>query len=1712
MDFPADAVYGPNHNPASLSNWDGRDEYEDVVQIASRDDENGSGVEVTHVMSMPISPRSQLTTNGSGLWSKFTESQEEDDELVSPHIDTTLMEKEHQLHQNEGALLSPTSAASPSSANSLMMDLSDLEHSVNNDVSTVKGWMKKVKSERDRLRREKSTLNQQLTAERMSNNDRVSALQAELLLLKSKSETDAQKFTEELSKAAGEVAQERDDHDGVRMEVEGVRKQLESANNKVTALEGTLAKEKSSTTLREANKLEEARKEHFEQLSKTIVELEAKFEQDLNDMTEQKNSSLEEERVAHVKTSEELKAANSEKERGTKALDTKTRELETMTSEHDKCSLVLEESVASTKKELSAVKEELAKSQEDHTLAKEGLQAANTDFEDISSQLEDKSAENAELQKQLEEAKAGLIQEQDHAKEQIKKTCELNEATSKERDEAREEIKESQSIIEDLTKSNDGQCREITQLKVEAQKRHAEIDTLNEARKTFETYEEESKAEIKRLKDRLEVATSDILKSCRSSDSESSSKSGSKDMLAIPNLMDDHTNSSTEVDTLDESTELQGVRDELASMEKKCNGLLDDLGHIKRERDGLRTMVDGLKVLNKKNVAGNNEANIEEMDKNISELTDKLAKAEDAFVKAEVDKCEKISAIAQERDGMASLVEALTAQLNELKGSTARVTAEVGGRVKELQQENERLGLELASADTSTANDGKVQQLEEQVEQLSSELDLLKAADVSDITIVHEGKMSNLNEKLKTQLEEKEAMTSELTAIKKSTASAAVEQLKETLNIQVDAIAELEAEVANLKSTAVSAGKLENLQEKLDAHVKENERLSTELSSLRAIQRTADVESLRIQLGREMDELKVEHRIEVKMLKKEHASIKTKAKLISKEKDELVEAYEMERVSNNELEKSLEEMCGLIEAERIAYGGKAKNFKALKKKFSSMRKKRVPIDCAYKATRILLDQLEEERSKRSNDGQDVNKAIKLIEGLTEALDKPDAAESSLGSISETFSSDNKQMEDLTSKCEHLEIKCRAMKMQMKSYSDMNADLKRNIDHLGETTSVDLQSMSSSKDQEADIEPLRQANKALKVKSKSLTKELVDSTRAFEETITSYETVIARVKSALSEKKMENESLKEALADKGSSSEEVDLLRKQLAESEAVVKMLEADKKKLKGEVERLKKDFSEVISSFEQELTLSCEASEAALQQKHEECEAAKAALCEKQGECNALAEQLAANDTIGTIQLRGELGGKESEKKQLELLVDTLKVANSEEVRKLQAEIDQLKSELDGATKSVERNTEIELSVHALQGELTSKEAEIEALQEGLDQLENTYDKETEKYQAEVAQSQSKLEEATEEKIERQTVVEQLQNKLDGAMLSLDDNMQFYEQLRSDCSSLKESKETAIDKIDELRTEISTLTEANEQLDEECTKLREDMVEITGTNGDLAVKFSSLTKDHEQLRHVSEEKEAAAELENEGLQSQIGSLNTENEIFLSRIEQNKKAMKFLEEELESIRKEVRATEEVRQNALQDAEEMKGKLQAATHEVGAVRGELEAVTSKLNDMVDHNGKQEDLIGNLREDLNMAVKTRQKAVSSVEATEEELLKATTKLDDMLTYSDKLKANHGEITANLKHQIANVQADAERLKKEQEEAAASHKKEMHKQMTSMNEVVQSLQNQIKSIEADKEEKRKMHEQEISSQQAVSAGISLYNFLIDSCDISPLLLFIV
>jgi chromosome segregation ATPase len=329
-------------------------------------------------------------------------------------------------------------------------------------------------------------------------------------------------------------------------------------------------------------------------------------------------------------------------------------------------------------------------------------------------------------------------------------------------------------------------------------------------------------------------------------------------------------------------------------------------------------------------------------------------------------------------------------------------------------------------------------------------------------------------------------------------------------------------------------------------------------------------------------------------------------------------------------------------------------------------------------------------------------------------------------------------------------------------------------------------------------------------------------------------VIAKVKHAMAEKKEENEKLrheldeaKTALAKMEEDSkdteaheeeinnyrEAVDVLKKKLEEGASTIRIHEQDKTKLRLEVGRLNSDFTEVISQFERELSLSCEASEVALREKHKECEAVQVALDKSKAELMRMRSELANaegqdNESSQTmLNLRCELSEKETKLENTLLNLDT----------------------------SIECNSKHEKTIRKLREELNELESEKEEAETLLGQLEVSKAEEAQTYQG---------------------VVEQLEGKIQEVMSSLEENREFYQDLRSECAKLKEEKEALEAENVELSANISSLAKAQADLSVDCAKQKEEIAKVAALKEENETLKAQIERQHESVDFIENQLE----------------------------------------------------------------------------------------------------------------------------------------------------------------------------------------------------------------------------------------------------------------
>lgn len=314
-------------------------------------------------------------------------------------------------------------------------------------------------------------------------------------------------------------------------------------------------------------------------------------------------------------------------------------------------------------------------------------------------------------------------------------------------------------------------------------------------------------------------------------------------------------------------------------------------------------------------------------------------------------------------------------------------------------------------------------------------------------------------------------------------------------------------------------------------------------------------------------------------------------------------------------------------------------------------------------------------------------------------------------------------------------------------------------------------------------------------------------------------------------------------------EAVEVLKKNLQEKDA-------DKTRLTSEVERLKADFSEVIAQFEEELTLSSMASDAALQEKTEECETAKTALRAKQEELAMLESRLeeftsemdspiAQQQEEMISSLRSKLSEKEAEKKAMEMtseeihqslqkmlkekesereelqeIVEELKADNMGETAKLQNENEQLKSKLKGALFSIEENMRLSNGLREEKG------AALQELVQATEKLDETvaWNK---NFEVELASLREQVITADQERHKATKAADEAQEERQKATTRIDEMISYTEKLKIRHDEATAALQKELDDVKKEREE--TMSSLKNQIDGQMSSMKEVIQSLQG-------------------------------------------------------------------------------------------------------------------------------------------------------------------------------------------------------------------------------------------------------------------------------------------
>ncbi len=695
-----------------------------------------------------------------------------------------------------------------------------------------------------------------------------------------------------------------------RLEIETLRQSLEESNSNQRELEEKFAEEKAALAVSQSQKIEEVRTQHFHQLSTAIADLEEKFNADLEGVKKEKEEELLREKDRHEATvkslREELDSAkeiivsirvemdctknellNTEGQlSGTKEkLDSTERELAMVAKENSQCAKQMEEQVEAMRSELEAVRESLEEERQKTADTNELLETTRMEMQGLKIQLTAKETEHEQLQRRMRE-KNNLYQvELDRGKEHLREMCELFEKASADRDMAQREAAEMKS----------------------------EVATLREARNCFENYDKENKAEIQRLRKKLQENKDDILRYCNSQDTSTSGSVHEANENRNHNQSQDIPASSCNGKGCSFQEQLETAlreRDALVAEIKLLREANESDGQDKREKLE-NELSRGPHQESAEAVAKNQQAEIADVGVSLSESGNL---DEGGFLGGKVFGCcsaNQVASIKEERDQLESKIRDLEVSLQEkedqIQALSLKLTVAKQDHYESFGTSEEELSGMMETIQAQSGVERKLESLKREKDELTSEIYALrlllgdKGLELAQL----EGDSINRDEsKVKASLEaimeERDRLSLEVESLKESLErkDAEVSQLGARLVEQRDTevpenLGSIANEVAMLKeSLRKKDEEMKGIEERLSAAkmletqvlTKERDDLAGEVAILKSKLEERDIDFDRIQatIGDEADlKEKVEHALREKDVLVAEVS-KLKAKLYDK--------------------------------------------------------------------------------------------------------------------------------------------------------------------------------------------------------------------------------------------------------------------------------------------------------------------------------------------------------------------------------------------------------------------------------------------------------------------------------------------------------------------------------------------------------------------------------------------------------------------------------------------------------------------------------------------------------------------------------------------------------------------------------------------------------------------------------------------------------------
>ena len=546
------------------------------------------------------------------------------------------------------------------------------------------------------------------------------------------------------------------------------------------------------------------------------------------------------------------------------------------------------------------------------------------------------------------------------------------------------------------------------------------------------------------------------------------------------------------------------------------------------------------------------------------------------------------------------------------------------------------------------------------------------------------------------------------------------------------------------------------------------------------------------------------------------------------------------------------------------------------------------------------------------------------------------------------------------------------------------------------------------------------NKCIKDKSNALRKELIDSTKAFEETITSYESVIADVKKSMSEK-----------------TEAMDVLKKKLDEQADIIKQYKDDTTKERAEMalKAAEKAHVTMIESLKEK--------KSETERLQNELDDAKLGFTKSTKENNDLKGELRrATVKIDELSALGTKQEKESDRlRQVVKAAEEARQVSIKKVKSTQEEMQKTTAELNDARNYTDKlKVEQDEMLSSIKHEFDDLQNQVTSIESAKEESKKTYEKHIASQQDMVDTLHAKHSDAKEE-ISALTV---LMTNLTASLECEKDNNHLL------TSRLERSEADARTKSKELIESTTAFEEAIQSYESVIAKVKHTSAEKKDENDILKAGLEEAKKTLTDLKSKQEDDMEAYRKDVDELKKELSKKST--------------TVRLMDEDKTKLRWEV---ERLKADLSDVSFQYEKSAEDASKETEAVKDELEVSTSKNDDLMLHNEKQEDQIISLREEVRKAEDAQRAATAATKSTQKELERAIGELNDLLSYTNKLKADHEDTTASLKHELTALHRQAELIAVAREEKRKNDEREhrdAHNKIDSLSMLVTNLKQDL------------------------------------------------